>query len=107
MCSLHECLLNRDLHRRAAGVYAGGAWQEQSSPGGTEDCHADKSTPGLKRPAQECNKWLRKSGDGSTRCSKDTRWMEKDLTRFEVSISHDEEKNDSKTCVSLCNCDCS
>lgn len=36
--------------RRAAGVCAGGAWQEQSSPGGSEDCRVDRSTPGLKRP---------------------------------------------------------
>lgn len=73
MCSLHEYLLYRDLHRHAAGVYVGGAWQEQSSPGGNEDCHADKSTPALKRPGQECNKRLRKSGDKNMRCSKDTR----------------------------------
>ncbi len=38
--------------RRAAGVCAGGAWQERSSPGGSEDCHVDRSTPGLKRPGQ-------------------------------------------------------
>lgn len=44
-------------HRRAAGVYAGGAWQEQSSPGGTEDYRVDRSTPGLKRPGQICKKW--------------------------------------------------
>lgn len=62
MCSVHECLLYIDLHRHAAGVYGEGAWQEQSSPGGTEDCRADKSTPGLKRPGQECNKRLRRSG---------------------------------------------
>ena len=36
--------------RRAAGVCAGGAWQERSSPGGSEDCRVDRSTPGLKRP---------------------------------------------------------
>lgn len=65
MCFLHDCLLYIDLHRRAAGVYAGGAWQEQSSPGGTEDCHADRSTPGLKRPGQECNMLLRNSDDKS------------------------------------------
>lgn len=40
----------QDSRRRAAGVCAGGAWQERSSPGGTEDCHADRSTPGLRRP---------------------------------------------------------
>lgn len=43
-------------HRRAAGVCAGGAWQEQSSPGDTEDCRVDRSTPGLKRPGQTCKK---------------------------------------------------
>lgn len=39
-------------HRHAAGVCAGDAWPEQSSPGGTEDCRVDTSTPGLKRPGQ-------------------------------------------------------
>lgn len=41
-----------NLHRRAAGVCAVGALQEQSSPAGTEGCHADTLTPGLKRPGQ-------------------------------------------------------
>lgn len=44
-------------HRHAVGVYAGGAWQERSSPGGTEDCRVGRSTPGLKRPGQICKKW--------------------------------------------------
>lgn len=39
--------------RHAAGVCAGGAWQERSSPGGSEDCRVDRSTPGLKRPAKK------------------------------------------------------
>lgn len=43
---------NRDSRRRAAGVCAGGAWQEQSSPGGTVDYHADRSTRGPKRPGR-------------------------------------------------------
>lgn len=38
-------------HRRAAGVCAGGAWRGRNSPGGSEDCRVDRSTPGLKRPA--------------------------------------------------------
>lgn len=42
-----------DSHRHAAGVYAGGAWQEQSSPGDSEDCRVDRLTPGLKRPGQK------------------------------------------------------
>lgn len=47
------CVSLWNSHRRVAGVCAGGVWQEQSSPGGTEDCHADKLTPGLKRPEQQ------------------------------------------------------
>lgn len=48
--------------RRAAGVCAGGAWQERSSPGGSEDCRADRSTPGLKRPERmgEKNTWVKR-----------------------------------------------
>lgn len=42
--------------RHAAGVCAGGVWQERSSPGGSEDCRVDRSTPGLKRPGQICKK---------------------------------------------------
>lgn len=45
LCVLHS-------HMRAAAACAGGVWQEQSSPGGTGDCHVDMSTPGLKRPEQ-------------------------------------------------------
>lgn len=40
--------------RHAAGVCAGDAWQERSSPRGSEDCHVDRSTPGPRRPAQVC-----------------------------------------------------
>lgn len=54
----------QDSRRHAAGVCAGGVWQEQSSPGGTEDYRADRSTQGPKRPAgnikmtlNECS-WL-------------------------------------------------
>ncbi len=45
-----------DSHRHAAEVCAGGAWQERSSPEGSEDCRVDKLPPGLKRPGQTCKR---------------------------------------------------
>lgn len=53
VCSLLMAFAMWNSRRHAAGVCAGGAWQEQSSPGGSEDCRVDRSTPGLKRPAKK------------------------------------------------------
>lgn len=54
VCSgFQRVLWGWDSHRHAAAVCAGGAWQEQSSPGGSEDCHVDRLTQGLRKPEKE------------------------------------------------------
>lgn len=68
-------------HRRAAGVCAGGAWQEQSSPGGTEDYRVDRWTRGLKRPGQIFKKVAQNTHMNAFVCGAlEERQIDKDLT---------------------------
>lgn len=57
MCSIQTVFAVQNSHRHAAGVCAGGALQVRSSPGDSEDCRVDRSTPGLRRPGQ----WMQDS----------------------------------------------